>query len=284
MSIFDDIDKLGRSDQKIIGQRFLAPYVSGGFVVTRVSGAVLRMKTRARSGWSIFEATSLREARFVEPASLTMRERYLDLFPSLSLVVAHYSADENDNHRSLLAVPVNDGRFHSSGSTPVMLPEPCQPMSLIKGRFDGSIFWFDNEDFDSHSDRLREYLASDTPLEDIVQTGLTPAHKAAYSKALAEKLQLSKEAFEQSTEGRIRGAIVHSGAEYVGHSEQADGFVVEYAITTESGTERYSSTIDRDFQVRSAGICLNGTDSNFDLTSLVNVVRQGQDRGLIHRF
>jgi hypothetical protein len=85
---------------------------------------------------------------------------------------------------------------------------------------------------------------------------------------------------EQRLEQGLRYALEKANATLHSYSEttNADGspghLVVEWS---EHGhTYRYRTLIDQqnsNFTVVSSGICLSGRDSDFDLTSLVNVMR-----------
>jgi hypothetical protein len=64
------------------------------------------------------------------------------------------------------------------------------------------------------------------------------------------------------------------------YQDRGDTYTVEYLVEG----NRYTSVVDkRDLTVRAAGICLNGGDRSFDLTSLVHVIREGENRDRIVR-
>lgn len=71
-------------------------------------------------------------------------------------------------------------------------------------------------------------------------------------------------------ERRLQRALKMGGGELRGFCDRDDYWLVEW--TSQNG-ERHSSAIAKnDLTVMSAGICLSGEDSNFDLQSLVGVV------------
>ena len=80
--------------------------------------------------------------------------------------------------------------------------------------------------------------------------------------------------------GRIESALSHSGAKLVSYREQDTGYTVE--INVDGHT--YRPLVDKNLRLLNAGICLNGTDRNFDLCSFVGVLREGHERDLIYRF
>lgn len=62
--------------------------------------------------------------------------------------------------------------------------------------------------------------------------------------------------------------------------ELADVFSVEFTV---DGNRHIASVEKNSFTIRAAGVCLTGRDREFDLASLVGVLREGERRGRIYR-
>ncbi len=91
----------------------------------------------------------------------------------------------------------------------------------------------------------------------------------AYGPALAADI----EARRDKNEDRIKDALKRAGAKYKSYIERKDTYTIEYTVDG----QQHRSVVKKDtLAIESAGICLAGTDRNFDLQSLVGVIRQGQ--------
>src|SRR5262249_30026262 len=88
--------------------------------------------------------------------------------------------------------------------------------------------------------------------------------------------EASEEARRSREENRLRKALAHAGAELSNFRERADVYTVTYTV---DGRRHTSAVSKKDFTVRVAGICLSGQDENFDLASLVGVIREGAGGG-----
>ncbi len=70
---------------------------------------------------------------------------------------------------------------------------------------------------------------------------------------------------------RLSAALGHAGAALGDFSDLGDSFRVTYTVDG----QRHTSVVGKnDLTVRSAGICLSGLDEQFDLNSLVGVLRE----------
>jgi hypothetical protein len=271
--IDDILDRLADAEQQFLGSEFLAPMLRGGQAQVRIAGVVCKLKVQPSNfeGWGVFRATSHTTAELVRPARLAERQRYLELFPLLRLILCRKEGER------WLAIPAHqaDSRFRIRGLLPVRLVEEAQLFEVIESRFDGAACWF--ERLDSRRDPaaaayLREALREMLPPEQLGRPGLTAEERAAYTVGYAQRLEAERD----RTEERLREALAHAGAELLGYLERDDSYRVEYEV---DGRRQVSVVARDDLAVLVAGICLSGEDAHFDLQSLVGVLREGQDRG-----
>jgi hypothetical protein len=96
-----------------------------------------------------------------------------------------------------------------------------------------------------------------------VLAGLGAGEQAAYALLAARSAQ-------QATDTRLRAALTLGGARLIGYEPAGDAL----RVTWERAGQRSVSPIAPDTTVVSAGICLSGEDSRFDLASIVGVVRE----------
>jgi hypothetical protein len=269
----DILNRLAAAEQQFVGQEFLAPLLGGGLVEVRLAGVICKLKVQPPGfqGWGIFRATSHTTAEVVRPARLAERQRYLELFPMLRVILCRKEGER------WLAIPAHqaDSRFRIRGLLLVRFVEEGQLFEVCETRFDGSQCWF--ERLDSRRDPaaatyLREALGEMLPPEQVSRPGLTAEERTAYALAFADRLEAERD----HTEERLRQALAHAGAEFVGYLERDDCYRVEYEVDG----QRQVSVVGRDdLSVRVAGVCLSGEDAHFDLQSLVGVLREANEQG-----
>lgn len=275
----DVLNRLAAAEERFLASEFLAPVPRGGKVQVRIAGVVctLRVEPVDFTGWGVFKPASATAARLVRSATLGERQRYLHLFPAVRLILCERR--EGD----WLALPAHQGdrRFRIQGTVPVRLVEEGQPFEVIAARFDGSQGWYEGPDERHDPARpayLRQALNAMTEPDALQRPGLTPEERAAYLFCYLPRLRAEEEARRDRSEERLRAALTHAGAEYVGYLERGDGYRVEYEV---DGQRHVSMIAKDDLSVQVAGICLDGADAHFDLHSLVGVLRQAQNEGEI---
>lgn len=271
-SIFD---KLEAEEKLIFTQRFLSPVVYGSKVKIRANGVNVFFSVRPKGfhGWGIFQPVSANEAALIEYPTLEQKQEYLSLFPECVLMVT-------DQEKSLASLLIDDGRFKITGSVPVLFPENLQLFDAIKVRFDGVNMWYDSH-FNHFStlmiDRLRDSINVNIKPENLEKhSGLTKAILGCYNIVYQRQQELLK----SSKEYQVKNAVERAGGKFAAYKEIGNRYSVEYFIDG----QRHTSLVNKDtLRVESAGICLNGTDSNFDLQSLISVVREGHNTHRIVR-
>lgn len=277
----DAFKRLAAAEERFLQSEFLAPALCGGQVQVRIAGVVCRLAIQPKDfeGWGVFQPTSHTEARLVRPATLSERQRYLELFPLVRLILA--GRLENDwlgvtAHRA-------DTRFRIDGMVPVRLVEEAQMFELIQTRFDGARFWYAGSDprWDpAAAAYLREALNHMTHPDEVTRPGLTAEERLAYAVNYWPRYEASEEARRSREEDRLREALAHAGAELRGYIERPDVYTVTYEV---DGTRHVSAISKKDLSVQVAGICLSGEDEKFDLHSLVGVIREAQGEGGVVR-
>jgi len=290
----DAFDRLARAEEAFLQGEFLAPVSDAATVRVRIANVVcsLRIEPAEFRGWGIFQATSHEEATLVRTAGMAERREYLKLFPLVRLVLTR--RDRHGNWRGL-AAHTGDRRLQINGLVPIRLVDEAEQFETIAARFDGQNFWF--EEVDRGSDPvtaryLRESLLQRLPLDQLNRPGLRPEQRAAYAihflppprRTRARPMDdRSPEPVVESNDAefRLREALEHAGATLNDFMERGDGYRVTYTV----GGRRMVSSVDKkNLTVQSAGICLSGQDCNFDLQSLVGVVREGKADGSLYEM
>lgn len=272
---FNTLSRLIDSERDFLRREFLAPVISTN-VKVRMAGVVQEYKISPNTyrGFGVFKPSSYTEARFVRNANIAERQQYLDLFPRLTFIVSSVE-------RKTGMLFIKDGRFIMEGEIPIQFLDNVEVFDIIHVRFDGSYFWFDRKLVKRDSQVVREQFNRKEP-----KIKIKSEYQPVYELASRERDKREMEEYLATAEGRIKSHLNRADANLVGYRENAEGFRVEYEVNG----ERYTSTLNKDLRVVSAGICLTdhrtGTrhDTNFDLQSLVTVIREGQNRGLIHRW
>jgi hypothetical protein len=211
----------------------------------------------------------------VRQAKLAERQRYLELFPLVRLILAgRYEAE-------WLAVPAHgaDSRFQIEGAIPVRLVEDAQLFDVIETRFDGAQFWYQGPDerWDpATASFLRQELVRLTPPDKLRRPALTAEERGVYARTYWPRYEASAEGRRSREEERLRGALAHAGGELKHYVARHDVYTVTYEV---DGQRHVSAISKKDLSVQVAGICLSGADQHFDLQSLVGVIREAQDGG-----
>lgn len=272
--IHDALDRLAAEERRFLDAEFLAPVLRGGHVGVRIAGVVCRMQFSPPDfeGFGVFRPTSPAAASLVREAKLSERRRYLQLFPRVLLVISSRTS------KATRAVPSNepDARFSVNGEIPLRLVDEAELFDTIAARFDGSQFWFD--ELDSRADSaaapyLRQALAEMADPKALDRPALTPGHRVAYLLNYRVRLASIVEDERTRHERRLRDTLEHAGASLRDFAEHQN----EYRVTYEVDGRRHVSVVRKDnLTVQTAGICLSGRDRDFDLGSLVGVLRESR--------
>ena len=266
---------MAAAERLAFAREFLAPVLRGSAIQVRIAGVICRLKVVPHDfeGWGVFRTTSPTTAALVRPARLAERREYLGLLPLLRLIVCRREHDQ------WYAIPAHgaETRFRIEGLVPVRLVEEAQLFDVLHTRFDGARCWYDGPDprrDPGTAAYLREAIGQLVAPEALHRPGLTAEERSAYTLNYVPRLQAELEARRDRVEERIRDALDHAGARLKNYQERGDVYRVAYEV---DGRQHVSVVARDDLSVQVAGICLSGRDGQFDLQSLVGVLREGQD-------
>lgn len=276
MGIHELLDQMEAAEQAFLTRTFLAPILPGHQVQVRIAGlrCTLRVEGDSAPGWAILRPLALDRAEIVGRPSLRQIQAFLALFPALRLLLLTRAG------QSWLALPAQRGdqRFTFEGPLRVQLVRQAAPFQQIIARFDGTHCWFQEVDRRRNpalAAYLQEALAQGLPPEALHKPTLSAEERAAY-RVLYEALAAAR---RDRVEVRLEEALAHTGASLTSYIEQEGAYSVAFTVDG----HRYRSTVRQDdLTVLVAGICLAGQDQRFDLQSLVGVLREGEQRGLIY--
>ena len=268
----DAFSKLAAAEERFLASEFLAPALGGGEVHVRIAGVINRLRVSPPEfrGFGIFRPTSPAAATLVRPATLAQRREYLALFPLVRLILC-----KRDSTQWLaISAHQGDSRFRIAGLVPLRIVEEAQQFDVVRARFDGASFWF--ESLDPSRDPataayLRQQVARETDPNLLDRPGLTPEERLAYTLCLIQELVANQPDAPADPARRLRDALAQAGAELVDYLERGDSYRVTYTI---GGQQHVSAVRKDDLTIQVAGICLSGEDQQFDLTSLVGVLRE----------
>lgn len=270
-------DKLSQSETNLFSgaTEFLSPAYGNKPIKIRLDGVIMSFTIlpKGYAGWGIFKAKNLTTAQFVRPASLMEREAYLNLYPKFDAIIYEQGKQPRAVIKSKNKNTVVDGEVN------ICLGENLNQFDWISARWDGNNFWYDSHSVSmnvnlSNMDYLRESLSNKVKPENLSTKGISPAELRSY--------ELAFETVKDKTKDRLENALRRSGGKLVRYVDRNSTYTVTYKVRSANGTEsEYTSTVNSDLRVEVAGVCLSGGDKNFDLQSLVHVLREGERRDLI---
>lgn len=279
------LSKFAAQESAFLASQFVAPKLGDGVIRVSVGGAICRMQVAPKSfvGFGVFQPTSFTQATLVREATLSERSVYLCKLPRMKVVMAGRRGTQwvaHAAHRG--ATP-----FRMASAMPVHFPSGALEFDVANVRYDYRQYWFEDLDV-RHSPvmaaALRRALDEAIRPRDLQVPGMTPEMRSVYAELYrlrhdhlyARRIELSHQ--QDEIRRRLASNLAHAGAELVEYAEHGDGFRVTYRV---DGRQHVSSIDKRDLTIQSAGFCLDDLDHEFDLASLVGVVREGQDEGLI---
>lgn len=278
MDILDLIDEMGEKEEKINDLIFISPIFNSKIVVTDINQIIYKFNISTVSpGWYKFQPINMKEAKVVSPADIMERENYLKRLPKIRMTLIF----RKDNIFFALPDKINSININNNDLLPIFLfDDSVNIFDKIIARYDGAHFWFESVDYNNDpmkAEYLRESLEKEIIPENIKFPNLLLEEKKAY----AIKFSFTRKYQKERKEKNLIRDVEHAGGKYLRYEEK-NAF---YSITYEVDGEVYTSHISKEdnHMVISAGICLNGHDSNFDLKSIITVIKEAQEKDLIYR-
>jgi hypothetical protein len=282
MDVLGLIGKLGKKENSLVEREFISPVCGNDTVVMKLDGIIFRLSiSKLDPGWYKFRPIDSRRARVVYKAEYDEIEAYLKKLPQIRVSSCYREGNK------IFGFPLKNNKAGLPYDTlvPVFLPDD-QPMDFdrLLCRFDGVNLWYENLDTNNDpfkSYYLRESLVEGTLPKNIHQSGLSLEEKAAYYLRFDVDVTLKKKREEQLKLKTLEGQVAFQGGKLLSYSEKSDHLEIEIEVEG----QRFRSYVSKDeyHRVITAGICLDGMDESYDLTSLISVFREGIKRDLIHK-
>ncbi|HEY9731547.1 MAG TPA: hypothetical protein V6C89_06525 [Drouetiella sp.] len=270
------INRIASEESRALAQTFVAPVVRGKQVSVQVEGIAYTMSVKERNfeGWAVLKAVNPKNATVCGAATLDQIRKYFDLLPRFRLIML----DQFEQRLWSLQANTADARAQISGPVPLYLAQRPNRFETVCARFDGASFWYecvDRRRDPSVARALRDALHANIAPDQLRVPNAVPQEKLAYRMLWLQKFPDMRGRFSSTPQTdlqRVESALNHAGAHLEGMwNEGADQVLVRYVVDGHSHTSRIRVS---DLTVVSAGICLSGLDQDFDLASLVGVMRE----------
>jgi hypothetical protein len=278
-NVLDIISEIGKKEAEITQQVFISPIFSNSRVATHIDGIVYSFVIPGvESGWYQIKPVNTKVARIIGPANLIEQEMYLKCLDKLRLVIVM----KKDNIFYGVPDKANKFGFQVNDLLPIFLhSDPAMDFDRVITRFDGANIWYecvDQGNGPAKAEYLRDCMAKVLDPSKLKFSGLTIEERLAYTL----RLTLDKRLIIDSKKDQLKRDVEFAGGSFIKFAERADHYSVTYQV---NGNE-FTSYVAKNpaHSVISAGLCLNGNDKRFDLKSLVTVIREGHQKGLIHNY
>jgi hypothetical protein len=279
LNILDLISKVGKQEETLLySGEFISPIFGNDTVVARIEGLIYTFKiNKLTPGWYIFKAKDIKVAAVSRTAELSDKDMYLRALPQVRM---HLSFKKEGVY---YANPLKNNKFKLQHNLlyPIYLTDDrVMDFDRVVCRYDGVNFWYEDIDMSADPTKaqyLRDSLEKFVMVDKLRFSGLTIEEKTCY----AIRLATDKKLLEGMKELQIKGDVEHGGGKFISFQEKSDHFKVTFEVEGNRYTSHIAKTAGH--KVITAGICLSGGDTAFDLKSLIGVMREGQERGLIHQ-
>lgn len=278
--ILDLIKSIGKKERAISKEVFISPIFNTDQVVTSVNGLIQKLSIpETKPGWYKIKPINLVKAKILGDADFMEIDGYLKKLDKIRMLIVYKDKD------IFFGIPLKNNNVGLDFSQPIPIllasEDQAQFFDLVSCRYDGANVWYHEPDMTNDpakSEYLRDQFEKYFDPKKIQYKGLTLEEKLAY----ALRYNLDKKFRETLKENMLKKDVEHAGGQFVKFLERKDHFSVTYLVDGQS----YTSYVSKDpaHHVITAGICLSGGDRAFDLASLVNVLREGQHKGRIHRY
>jgi hypothetical protein len=279
MNVLDMISKIGKKETQLLKKVFISPIFSNTIVATRVDGIVYSFSIpKIAGGWYQIKPDNVKSAKIIGTAEMSERDYYLRCLDRVRLVLVM----KKDGVYHGVPDKANKFGFQVDDLLPVFLhDDTTMDFDRVIARFDGANLWFeavDQVNDPAKADYLRNCMQKILEPQELKFSGLTLEERVAYTL----RLTVDKRLIVDKKKDGLKKAVEFAGGSFVNFVERGDHYSVTYLV----GGEEYTSYVAKDpaHSVISAGLCLQGNDRKFDLKSLVTVIREGQEEGLIHHY
>ena len=284
MNILDLIDRLGEQEDAITKKVIVSPVLNNNIIVTRIEGIIHKLQIpNTTPGWYRFRPTDTKHAKCIGEADMGEKESYLKRMKKIRIILSHKTGPVYYG----LPVKGNGQGFSEYELLPVYLPDDmAEDFMRCLCRFDGMNIWYEQVDMSADlakTDYLTESLKAFRNPKYLKFSGLSIEEKTAYSI----KYKIEKKAFDEKNKSKIQTHVEHAGGKFIESKEKTDYLSVTYEVEGQTYTSHVSkNSVHR---VITAGICLTDYntnrqgDSDYDLKNIISVIREGQEKNLIHR-